>query len=71
MAFIRLEALNVGWTNMSRGAVLYLVICLPPSLLKLNLAGCRETLEDEGQSPLLPVYYVVSNDEGHLPVILK
>ena len=44
----RLEALNVAWTNMSRGALLYLVICLPPSLTKLNLSGCRESLLDEG-----------------------
>ena len=35
---------------MSRGAVVYLVICLPSSLLKLNLSGCRQNLLDEGQS---------------------
>ena len=46
---VRLEALNVAWTNMSRGALVYLVICVPPSLIKLNLSGCRETLEDEGE----------------------
>ena len=44
-----LEALNVAWTNMTRGAVLYLVICLTPTLVKLNLSGCRETLLDEGE----------------------
>ncbi|ELU03262.1 hypothetical protein CAPTEDRAFT_136445, partial [Capitella teleta] len=42
-----LDALNVGWTEMSRGAVVYLVICLPQCLTKLNLSGCRETLLDE------------------------
>ena len=46
----RLESLNIAWTGMSRGAVVYLVICLPASLCKLNLSGCRETLHDEGKS---------------------
>ena len=46
--FYRLDSLNVGWTSMSRGAVLYMVICLSSSLTKLNLSGCRETLLDEG-----------------------
>ena len=44
----RLESLNVAWTEMTRGAVVYLVICLPSSLLKLNLSGCRQNLLDEG-----------------------
>ena len=43
----RLDSLNVSWTNMSRGAVLYMVICLSASITKLNLSGCRETLLDE------------------------
>ena len=44
----RLDAVNIGWTNMTRGAVLYLVICLPNDLTKLNLSGCRTSLLDEG-----------------------
>ena len=44
----RLESLNIGWTGMTRGAVVYLLICLPSSLQRLNLSGCRETLQDEG-----------------------
>ncbi|KAI0230577.1 S-phase kinase-associated protein 2 [Lamellibrachia satsuma] len=43
----RLDALNIGWTDMTRGAVLYLVICLPTELTKLNLSGCRMSLLDE------------------------
>lgn len=43
----QLDSLNVGWTNMSRGAVVYLIICLPASVTKLNLSGCRETLQDD------------------------
>ena len=46
----RLEALNMAWTGMTRGAILYLLICLPPTLVKLNLSGCREMLQDEGES---------------------
>ena len=49
LLLVRLDALNVAWTDMSRGAVVYLVICLPQSLTKLNLSGCRETLLDEGK----------------------
>ena len=45
----RLESLNIAWTGLNRGAVLYLLICLPPTLLKLNLSGCREMLLDEGE----------------------
>lgn len=33
---------------MSRGAVVYLVISLPATITKLNLSGCRDTLQDEG-----------------------
>lgn len=46
----RLDALNIGWTDMTRGAVLYLVICLPTELTKLNLSGCRMSLLDEGRT---------------------
>lgn len=62
--FYRLEALNVGWTNMTRGAVVYLVICLSPTLLKLNLSGCRETLLDEGKSStiFLSIFFFPHSD---------
>jgi F-box and leucine-rich repeat protein 1 (S-phase kinase-associated protein 2) len=43
----RLDSLNVAWTNMSRGAVVYLVISLPSSVTKLNLSGCRDTVQDD------------------------
>ena len=45
---------------MSRGAVVYLVICLPSSLLKLNLSGCRQNLLDEGQSNFKLYYLCVA-----------
>lgn len=45
----RLEALNIGWTNMSKETLEYLVTSLPPSLARLNLAGCRNVLEDQGR----------------------
>jgi len=48
--FIRLDSLNIAWTNMSRDAVVYLVISLPATVTKLNLSGCRDTLQDEGKS---------------------
>jgi len=47
--YVRLDSLNIAWTNMSRDAVVYLVISLPPTVTKLNLSGCRDTLHDEGK----------------------
>ena len=52
LTYYRLEALNMAWTNMERGAVLYLLICLPNGLKKLNLSGCRDALLDEGRDSL-------------------
>jgi len=58
---MRLDSLNVAWTNMSRDAVVYLVISLPPTVTRLNISGCRDTLQDEGKSQHLIVMltYVV------------
>ena len=51
---------------MSRGAVVYLVICLPSSLLKLNLSGCRQNLLDEGQSYFTLYYRPQRSCEGYV-----
>ena len=47
--FLRLDSLNIAWTDMSRDAVVYLVTSLPPTVTRLNLSGCRDTLHDEGK----------------------
>ena len=59
LCFVRLDALNMAWTGMSRGAVVYAVTCLPQSLTKLNLSGCRETLLDDGKSFYILLPYMV------------
>ncbi|XP_064626085.1 S-phase kinase-associated protein 2-like [Lineus longissimus] len=48
-----LESLNLAWTYLDRETVVYLVLCLPSGLLKLNLSGTRETLTDEDVGNLI------------------
>ncbi|XP_062617996.1 S-phase kinase-associated protein 2-like [Saccostrea cucullata] len=43
----RLTSLNLAWTGLKRQSVAYLSLCLPPSVRKLNLSGCREHITDE------------------------
>ncbi|XP_052102634.1 S-phase kinase-associated protein 2-like [Mytilus californianus] len=43
----RLESLNVAWTGIHRHSVVYLSLCLPQSIEKLNISGCRENITDE------------------------
>ncbi len=46
---IRLENLNIGWSNIVNGREVSL-LCkeLPHTLTSLNIAGCKTTLRDEG-----------------------
>lgn len=43
----RLTSLNLAWTGLRRQSVAYLSVCLPSSVRKLNLSGCRENITDE------------------------
>ncbi|XP_064605504.1 S-phase kinase-associated protein 2-like [Liolophura sinensis] len=49
----QLESINLAWTSLSRETLMYLVMCLPQTLCKLNLSGCREKLLDEDVSHLV------------------
>jgi len=49
---------------MSRGAVVYLVISLPTTITKLNLSGCRDTLQDEGS------YIIGMVEDQHIIIII-
>ena len=60
----RLEALNLGWTNLSRESVIHLACCLTPGLLKLNISGCRETLVDNG------IYILVLDISHHIKSLI-
>ncbi|XP_041357689.1 S-phase kinase-associated protein 2-like [Gigantopelta aegis] len=42
-----LESLNLSWTSLPRHTIVYLVLCLPASLTKLNLSGCRQNITDD------------------------
>jgi len=56
--FLRLDSLNIAWTNMSRDAVVYLVTSLPSTVTRLNVSGCRDTLHDEGKYLYLIVLHI-------------
>ncbi|KAJ8306639.1 hypothetical protein KUTeg_017184 [Tegillarca granosa] len=43
----QLESLNLAWTGLHRHSVVYLSLCLPSNLHKLNISGCRENITDE------------------------
>ncbi|KAK7508241.1 hypothetical protein BaRGS_00000480 [Batillaria attramentaria] len=42
-----LETLNLAWTWMPRPTIIYLSLCMPSSVRKLNISGCRENITDE------------------------
>ncbi|KAJ8040787.1 S-phase kinase-associated protein 2 [Holothuria leucospilota] len=42
----RLKSLNLAWLNLSRNVISSLVKVLPQTLERLNLSGCRESLQD-------------------------
>ena len=41
-----LTSLNLAWTKLSKQALETLSVSLPPCLEKLNLSGCKTTIED-------------------------
>uniref|UniRef100_A0A182IZJ0 F-box domain-containing protein n=1 Tax=Anopheles atroparvus TaxID=41427 RepID=A0A182IZJ0_ANOAO len=49
----KLQSLNVGWAYLSSVAVSELVHNLTPYMLRLNLAGCRSTITNEGLAVLV------------------
>lgn len=42
-----LLALNISWTHLSSACVLIVMANLTPSIMRLNIAGCRKTLIDK------------------------
>ncbi|GAB1605471.1 S-phase kinase-associated protein 2-like [Argonauta hians] len=49
----KLESLNLAWTGLEQHSLMYLSLCLPESLLKLNISGFRENLTDEEVTQLV------------------
>ena len=44
--FTRLSAFNVAWTDLSVTALNTLCTELPSSIQRINISGCRKTLND-------------------------
>lgn len=42
-----LLALNISWTQLNSGSVAFIVDNLTPSIMRLNIAGCRKSLLDK------------------------
>ncbi|XP_052872894.1 S-phase kinase-associated protein 2 [Anopheles cruzii] len=49
----QLQNFNVAWTSISSEAILRLVTLISPTLMRINLAGCRNTLIDESLATLV------------------
>ncbi|XP_055617887.1 S-phase kinase-associated protein 2 [Toxorhynchites rutilus septentrionalis] len=49
----RLHSLNISWTQLSRESVEVFVRNVTPNLLRLNVAGCRNTLSDSALEKLV------------------
>ncbi|XP_058066992.1 S-phase kinase-associated protein 2 [Anopheles bellator] len=49
----KLQSFNVAWTSISSKAILRLVTQISPTLMRINLAGCRNTLIDESLAILV------------------
>ncbi|XP_058811691.1 S-phase kinase-associated protein 2 [Topomyia yanbarensis] len=49
----KLHSLNISWTNLTRSSVEALVIHVTPSLLRLNVAGCRQSMNDASLDKLI------------------
>ncbi|KAL5022701.1 hypothetical protein ScPMuIL_001856 [Solemya velum] len=43
---LKLESLNLAWTGMLKNIIVYLSLCLPTSIRKINLSGCRDQISD-------------------------
>lgn len=41
-----LQSLNISWTHMKFDTLSSFVECVPSSLLRLNIAGCRKQMTD-------------------------
>lgn len=46
-------ALNVSWTNLSNESVMTIVNTISPTLLRLNISGCRRSLTDSSKLRVL------------------
>ena len=46
---LRLNALNMAWCGADSESMGYLCQSLPSSITRLNVAGCRKTLTDDGK----------------------
>nr|XP_029723559.1 S-phase kinase-associated protein 2 [Aedes albopictus]XP_029723565.1 LOW QUALITY PROTEIN: S-phase kinase-associated protein 2-like [Aedes albopictus] len=49
----KLHSLNISWTQLSRSTVDYVVTHVTPSLLRLNMAGCRNSMTDDALQKLV------------------
>ncbi|XP_037091352.1 S-phase kinase-associated protein 2-like [Pollicipes pollicipes] len=49
----RLEELNLGWTELSAAALAKLAACIPTTVTKLNITGCKDELKDSHVRQLL------------------
>lgn len=49
----KLVSLNLAWTGLKQHSIMYLSLCLPESIHKLNLSGFRESMTDEEVSQLV------------------
>ncbi|XP_049762937.1 S-phase kinase-associated protein 2 [Schistocerca cancellata] len=49
----RLSSLNLAWTNLSKGALEMLCSKVPKSLQRLNISGCKKTMEDKNVEQLV------------------
>ncbi|XP_067677623.1 S-phase kinase-associated protein 2-like [Haliotis asinina] len=43
----KLDSINLAWTSLDRNNVMYVTLCLPDSVRKLNISGCRDNITDE------------------------
>ncbi|XP_053689006.1 S-phase kinase-associated protein 2, partial [Sabethes cyaneus] len=49
----KLHSLNISWTCLNRPSVEALVLYVTPTLLRLNIAGCRQTMTDTALDKLV------------------
>ncbi|XP_055534037.1 S-phase kinase-associated protein 2 [Wyeomyia smithii] len=49
----KLHSLNISWTHLSRQSVEVLVTHVTPTLLRLNIAGCRQSMSDAALNKLI------------------
>lgn len=49
----KLHSLNISWTQLTRSSVDTLVTYVTPTLLRLNIAGCRSSMTDDALHKLI------------------